>query len=243
MSEEIQRIKEHINSNEFLYIIGVDMIISGCKLDFEIKNKDLLKSISAEDCIITSICFRHVSTEKSALKCKICTTNLIKAYGFIDFKLKPMIIKTLIAMKNIKDLTIEDNIDCVIENKQEAIKQGAHIITYGSKYMRLVVKIPDIEENQFENAMRKMLKSNCEFDNVLFWMHTSYSVTDISKGKTRYDHIYQYSLLWTAFNALYSKLYHSLGDKKSVEKFDTREYVVDYFEDLLNSHDTYELLK
>ncbi|MBU3170212.1 hypothetical protein [Clostridium estertheticum] len=243
MRDAIVSTREKVDNKNFLYIVGVDMIISGCKLDFKIKDIGLLKSISDDDCAITSICFYSLKEGKSVLKCKIATKNLFKAYKFIDYKLKSTIIKTLITIKNIKDLSIEDNINCVIENIKEAKKQGVIIIQYGSKYLSLVVKIPNVEENEFEAAMRKVIENNCEFENVLFWMYNSYSLANINEGKTNFDYISQYSLLWTAFNALYSKLYPELGDRKSVEEFAAEQYVINYFEILFSSYDTYQLLK
>lgn len=57
-------------------------------------------------------------------------------------------------------------------------------------------------------------------------MYVSYSIIGTSEVKNKFDYISQYSILWTAFNAFYAK-----------------EYVIQYFTDIISSHITYKLLE
>lgn len=243
MDDNIKSVKRCIPTDDFFYIIRIDMNINGFISDFEVLDTNLLESISYDDCIVKSISFCHVKNRISVLKCRIATKDLLKAYSFIDNKLKPMIIKSLVLIEGITDLSIEDNIKCVIEDEEEAIKKGFPIIPYDKKYLELVVKTPNIEENKFKSAMRNFIKNNSKFDNSLFWMYVSYSIIGTSEVKNNFDYISQYRLLWTAFNSFYSKLYIGESDRKSVEAFATKKYVIEYFTKLISSHDTYKLLK
>lgn len=195
MDDNIKSVKRCIPTDDFFYIIRMDMNIEGFISDFEILDTNLLESISHEDCILKSISFSHVKNRISVLKCKIATKDLLKAYSFFDDKLKPMIIKSLVLIEGVTDLSIEDNIKCVIENEEEAVRRGFPIIPYDKKYLELVVKTPNVEENKFKSAMRNVIKSNYKFNNSLFWMYVSYSIIGTSEVKNNFDYISQYSVL------------------------------------------------
>ncbi|PRR85249.1 hypothetical protein [Clostridium luticellarii] len=241
-NESISEKKSKI-PDDFFYIVKVNMDISGCKLNFKISDRDLLQLISCDDCMVKSICFDYKGGRKSVLECIISTKDLLKTYAFITYELKLLIIKTLLLIKNVKDLSIDDNISCAIENEKEAVERDIPIIPYSEKYLELVVEPANIKENEFTYIMKSFIKNYYRFDDSLFWMYVSYSVIGKSNVKNKFDFISQYSILWTAFNAFYSKIYPDKRDREAVEAIAKEEYVKEYFSCILKSPDKCKLLK
>ncbi|WP_039655913.1 hypothetical protein [Clostridium tyrobutyricum] len=229
--------------DDFFYIVKVNIDISGCELDFEILDKEILQSISCKDCEIKNIDFKYKIKGKSVFECRIYTKNLLKTYNFVDYELRPLIIKTLLLTKNVKGLLVDTNIKYTIENQKEAKERNISIIPYSGKYLQLVVKPSKVEENEFRNAVKEVSKNSLKFEDSLFWMCVSYSIIGESDSMDKFDFISQYSILWTAFNSFYSKIYPDKSDRTSVKAIASKKYVIEYFNKLLNSYDTYELLK
>ena len=235
--------EKNIIPDDFFYIVKVNIDISGCELDFAILDKEILQSISCEDCEIKNIDFKYKSKGKSVFECRIYTKNLLKTYNFVDYELRPLIIKTLLLTKNVKGLSVDTNIKYIIENQKEAKERNISIIPYSGKYLQLVVKPSKVEENEFRNAIKEVSKNSLKFEDSLFWMCVSYSIIGESDSMDKFDFISQYSILWTAFNAFYSKIYPNKSDRKSVEAIASKGYVIEYFNKMLDSYNTRKLLE
>ncbi|WP_278381705.1 hypothetical protein [Clostridium tyrobutyricum] len=235
--------EKNIIPDDFFYIVKVNIDISGCELDFAILDKEILQSISCEDCEIKNIDFKYKSKGKSVFECRIYTKNLLKTYNFVDYELRPLIIKTLLLTKNVKGLSVDTNIKYIIENQKEAKERNISIIPYSGKYLQLVVKPSKVEENEFRNAIKEVSKNSLKFEDSLFWMCVSYSIIGESDSMDKFDFISQYSILWTAFNAFYSKIYPNKSDRKSVEAIASKRYVIEYFTRMVHSDDICKLLE
>lgn len=227
------------NENIIKYHIGFIMNIIGCNLSFSIEDSELLKLISKDDVKINDLEFSKCE-DNSILSGSIYVTNPGIGYDFILFELKDLIIKALVIIPGIEDLRIKDNVQFSILNEKEILDANYPIITCPSKFMVIEPKTPSVSKADFEDSLRTICASNDKFNNTTFWQYISYSVTDVEKGKTKFDIISQYRLLWTSFNSLYSMLCPGKTERKSLEEYTNKNYVVEYFKKAMNDHLTYK---
>lgn len=233
------------------YHIGFKMKIFGCKLNFEIKEKKLLELLSKGNCKVVELKFTENEDGSILTGSILAKGNMqkhieegcIKGYSFILYELKSSIIKTLVMMDDIEDLKIDDDIEIFIKNEKELKMANIKVIPYSDKFAILRPKLPSISKVDFLKGIKNLYIAERDFEKAMLWQYISYHVTDIKKGKGRYDIISQFRLLWTAFNSIYNVLYPDSRDRKAVEKYSQKVYVIKYFKENLNNLWFYEILR
>lgn len=229
-------------NNQVKYNIDFEMIILGCKLNFSITDNKLLELMSQDKIEIKKIRFSK-DKNGSVLSGSFSTIEPIEGYNYILFGFKALIINILVTIYGIENLRIEDDVQFNIINKEELKAANQPIIPCGSRFMVISPEVPEVSKDNFEDRLRSVSLIQDKFYNTALWQYIAYSVTDLGKGKTIFDIISQYRLLWTAFNSLYGELCPERTERLSLEVYSGKSYVIEFFKSMMGCYSDYENLK
>ena len=193
------------------YRLRFQFYIKGCIADGEFNDMSLLQELSDVSNEVTELKFYPCADDKSSLFTGVVLSgDLTQGYGFITYKLRPAILKSIL-LSDVECLDFDDVPEITIENEEEMKAAGLSVSFNPPVPATLVPKCPTIHLQEMQDNLRVLLDASAEeVDDALFWIYmyvTTYSAENVFLA---YDPPKQYQLLWSAFNAIY-KLYGGRG--------------------------------
>lgn len=197
------------------YRLKFQFQIKGCVADGEVNDVSLLKRLSDITNEVIELKFYPGPDDKSSvLTGVVLSEDLAQGYGFITYKLRPVILESIL-LSDVECLDFDDLPKLAIENEEEMKATGFSVAFIPPVPATLVSKCPTIQLRELQDNLSVLLDvSTEEVDDALFWIYMYATTCGAEKGILAYDPPKQYQLLWSAFNAIY-KLY---GGRKTLAR-------------------------